>query len=119
MSKKTLGFLPKSGEAMLKDAIGQFKGIISQIEEGIKKVTAKVTANEKKAEKIRVENLKLVAVVEQASNAQKNLQAILSDKIMTEPAVDEVAETETTEKEEDVVDDEEPPEDTTSKESNS
>lgn len=118
MSKRTFGILPKSGEKILKEAIGQFKGIISQIEEGIKKVTAKVTANEKKAEKIRVENKKLVAAVAEAANAQQNLQAILSGKLMVEPTEVETEVEETTEKEE-TVDEEEPPEDTTSKESNS
>lgn len=118
MSKKTLGFIPKSGEKMLKDAIGQFKGIISQIEEGVKKVTAKVTANEKKAAKIKVENERLVAAVSEASQASENLKAMLSGKIMTEPTEEIVVE-ETVEKEEEAADDEEPPEDTTSKESNS
>ena len=92
MSKRTLGILPKSGEKILKDAIGQFKGIIAQIEIGIKKVKSKVEANEKKLTKIQEENVRLVAAVDEAINAQENLEALLSGKIMTLPTEDEVVE---------------------------
>jgi len=91
MSKRILGVVPKSGEKMLKDAIGQFKGIISQIEEGIKKVTAKVTANDKKASKIAAENARLLVAVTEGTQAAENLKAMLSGKIMTLPMEDEVA----------------------------
>jgi hypothetical protein len=123
MSKKTLGFIPKSGEKMLKDAIGQFKGIISQIEEGSKKVIVKTVANAKKIAKLEAENTRQEAAVAEARIVQANLKAMITGKIVALPVVEEVKETveetETPEKEEAVVDDEEPPEDTTSKESNS
>jgi len=96
MSKRILGVVPKSGEAMLKDAIGQFKGIISQIEEGVKKVTAKVTKNKERAAKIEAENARLVTAIAEAENAQKNLQAILNGTIMTLPTEDEAAEADET-----------------------
>lgn len=106
MSQGTFG---KSGEKILKNAIGQFKGIILQIREGVRKVALKVTANTKKTKKLEDETLKktnelkkdsdrMVKAVEEAEIVMANLQAILSGKILvsttektTEP-VDEAKE---------------------------
>lgn len=113
MSKKILGVFPKSGAAMLKDAIGQFKGIVAQIKEGVKKVEAKVSKNisksEKmvketavKVEKIATENDVLIAAVEEAIVVADNLESMLSGKIMTLPTEEQEA----SETEEPVVGDE-------------
>jgi len=96
MSKRILGVVPKSGEKMLKDAIGQFRGIISQIQEGIKKVKVKVAANDKKAAKIAAENERLLAAVVEGTQAAENLEALLNGKIMTLPTEDEVVAEDTT-----------------------
>ena len=84
ISKRILGVVPKSGEKMPKDAIGQFKGIISQIQAGAKKVRVKLTANEKKVEKINIETARLTEVMSEALVAADNLEAILSKKVLTE-----------------------------------
>lgn len=97
MSQRTLG---KSGEKILKDAIKQFRAIITQINEGAKKVRAKLSINDKKVAKIQDENTRLELVMSEALIAADNLEAILSKKVLTEPIVDETDETEeaTTEK---------------------
>jgi len=115
MSSRTLGVFPKSGEQMLKDAIGQFKGIITQIGNGIKKVAAKMSDNtkesdklqletKKKTDKLQVENERMVAAVAEAEIVMANLQAILSGKLVILPTTEESV-------------DEDKPEDTTSEES--
>lgn len=85
MSKRTFG---KSGEKILKDAIGQFKGIIAQINAGAKKVKIRLTANEKKVEKLNDDSVRLATVMSEALIAADNLEAILSKKVLTEPIVD-------------------------------
>ena len=80
--KRIMGIFPKSGEELLKDALGQFKGIIAQINEGIKKVKTKVAKNDKKAAKIIVENERLSVAVVEAQNAATNLEALLSGQLV-------------------------------------
>ena len=99
MSKRILGIVPKSGERLVKEAIGQFKGIIAQLEEGIKKVAEKVTANDKKVAKIQAESERLLAASKEAAIAKENLQAILSGKIVAIPTEDEIIEEEIIEEE--------------------
>ncbi len=126
MSQRILGVGPKkSGEKMLKDAIGQFKGIISQIQAGATKVKVKLTANAKKVTKIQNENIRLETVMSEALLAAGNLEAILSKKVLTEevPAEDDTVESDKTVEADKTAEadeeEDEPPEDTTSKESDS
>ena len=86
MSTRVFGIFPKSGEKILKDALGQFKGIIAQINAGVKKVKDKLTVNDKKAKKIADENARLVEAMGEAVLAAENLEAMLSGKIVTVPA---------------------------------
>jgi len=88
MSTKVLGIIPKSGEQILKDALGQFKGIIAQIKEGVKKVNAKVSKNTAQVEKLQKENDVLVAAVEEAVIVSANLESMLSGKIAMLPTED-------------------------------
>ena len=100
MSKRIFGIFPKSGEAILKDALGQFKGIIAQINEGVKKVKGKLVKNDKKAAKIAAESVSLAKVMDEAINAATNLEAMLSGQlVMTEEQTD-IAEEETVEADE-------------------
>ena len=104
---RKLGIFPKSGEQILKDALSQFRNIIIQIGEGIRKVEIKRTNNTKESTKVQKktevkvaelqkkadakvnqlakENETLEAVLAQASTAAENLKAILNDKIVIVP----------------------------------
>lgn len=88
MSQRNLGVFPKSGKAMIKDALAQFKGIINQINEGVKKVRAKVSENTLKVEKIQKESDALVAAVEEAVIVAGNLESMMSGKIAIIPTDD-------------------------------
>ena len=88
MSNKSLGFLPKSGEQMLKDALGQFKGIIAQIQTGVKKVQSKVLKNAVEFERLQNENISLTKAVDEALIVSENLEKMLSGEIVVLPASD-------------------------------
>ena len=94
MSSRVLGIFPKSGKRMLEDAIGQFKGIISQIKDGIKKVQVEVAQNAKKAftieseaakkaSKLNEDSQKLTTAMNEASVVLSNLEAMLRGTITT------------------------------------
>lgn len=89
MSSRVLGVIPKSGEKMLKDALGQFKGIISQIKEGVKKVQAKVAKNTTQMDNIKKQNDVLVSAVDEAVIVAANLESMLSGKISMLPVEDD------------------------------
>ena len=94
---------PKSGEQILKGTLGQFKNIIVQLGEGIKKVKSQQTKNTKettevqkktevkvqklqekadvKVNELQKKNEALAAVLGQAEVAAKNIEAILNDEI--------------------------------------
>lgn len=102
MSTRMFGIFPKSGEKILKEALGQFKGIIAQINVGVKKVKSKITANEKRAKKIEAENINLSKAAAEAMLAAENLEALLLGRVVTVPAdgeadADETVETDKTE----------------------
>jgi hypothetical protein len=83
MSQKVFGIFPKSGEKMLQDALGQFKGIIAQIKKGVDKVKSKVSANTKKVDKLQDESDKLAGAMTEALTVMANLEAMLSGKVVT------------------------------------
>ena len=104
---RKLGIFPKSGEQILKDTLGQFKNIIIQLGEGIKKVRSQQTKNTKettevqkktevkvlklqkkadvKVNELQKKNVALAAVLGQAEIAAKNIEAILNDEIAIVP----------------------------------
>lgn len=84
----------KSGEQMLKDALGQFKGIIAQIKEGVKKVREKVSKNAAELDKLQKENDVLIAAVDEAMMVSANLNRMLSGEIVVLPTVDEASQNE-------------------------
>ena len=87
----------KSGEQMLKDALGQFKGIIAQIKEGVKKVQEKVSKNAVELDRLQKENISLTSAVEEAVIVSANLEKMLSGEIAVLPTVDEAVDTDETE----------------------
>jgi uncharacterized phage infection (PIP) family protein YhgE len=94
MSSRKLGLIPKSGEQMLKDALGQFKGIIAQIKEGVKKVQAKVSKNTSELVRLEKENTTLTQAVEEAVVVSANLEKMLSGEIVVLPSVEEASQNE-------------------------
>ena len=88
MSNKSFGFLSKSGEQMLKDALGQFKGIIAKIQEGVKKVQFKVAKNAIEFERLQNENTSLTKAADEALIVSENLEKMLSGEIVVLPASD-------------------------------
>ena len=70
----------KNGVAIIDKAVGQFQGIVAQLENGLALVEEKHADNKKQIESLLAENIFLAKKGEQASTFKNNLKAMIGEE---------------------------------------